>query len=70
MTTTHDGPRAAGVLFRMSRADREALKERAADAGCDTIQQYLELVALGRRTEPLPSGRPRNPQRERLPLSG
>lgn len=58
-THEEDGPRAVGVLFKMSRSDRAALKRIAAARGCETVQQYLELVAFGRETTPRPAGRPR-----------
>lgn len=60
--------RAVSVLFRMSRDDKQLLRQRADEAGL-TIQAYLEEVALGRRAEPRRGGRPFQKQ-EVLPLTG
>lgn len=56
---TDDNPRAAGYLFRMSRADRKRLKRNAEERGL-TIQGYLENLVFGYDGAPREPGRPRH----------
>lgn len=61
--------RSVGIAFRLSREDRDLLKQKAADAGL-TIQAYLEWKALGKIDPPqLSGGRPAQTQ-ETLPMTG
>ena len=61
--------RSAQVNFRMSKEDRERLRQRAAARGM-TVQTYLEHVALGyENPSVLTGGRPFKTQQE-LPLTG
>lgn len=63
--------RESHYLFRMSKADKARLKQRAFEAGM-SIQAYLEHTALGyERPIERPSGRPRKPQeiQEELDIS-
>lgn len=61
--------RSVSIAFRLSREDRETLRQRAADAGL-TTQAYLEWKALDRvNPEQLIGGRPAQNQ-ETLPLTG
>lgn len=61
--------RGYNVAFRLSREDRDLLRERAADAGL-SVQAYLERVALGRldATSRPPGPTPADDQKE-LPLT-
>lgn len=60
------------IAFRTSKARRDQIRQRAADAGV-SLQGYLEAVALGLPFAPeRPVGRPRLPRGtdEELPLTG
>lgn len=61
--------RSHGVMFRLSREDRDLLRQRAADYGV-SVQTYLERVALGRPdvTDLRPGPAPADGQKE-LPLT-
>lgn len=69
--------REVSVLFRMSRADREELRRKAAERGL-SVQVYMHSVLLETDPAPLKSGRPkgrrtRHPQvahQEELQMQG
>lgn len=63
-----DGPRAAGYLFLMSRADRTELKRRAAAEGM-AVQGYLERAVFGYSGAQREPGRPVK-NRHQPPLDG
>lgn len=53
--------------FRMSREERKDLNEKAALAGCKSVQEYLEFLVWERRSAPRGPG---PSSQQELPLTG